>query len=547
MPFKSYPTESDYQQAWAAIVGALGAAREAVEQRLLEQEGYTNLLVADRQAAEGLVREAFAQLDLETARRGGFREVFVESLKHAVAGLSVDLRGGYATLPIAEQQIVALGQPEIVWDQSSPDGIPGNALEAAGATTVAVGDQGLAAPHLALGHERVGALVDGSAASCFEWERCIVYRDQHQAKRDSTTGALAGYEPGFVLDIIRPDTWELVVVERSTAPVRAAALPEEFRGPLRLTLRFRLTEPQVINQLEIVPFRGAENQPAAQLKRVAGNGKPVLDRAFELTRPRSVRMQQVRVETVEVALEQGRSYPTRLAHHYYEEKIENTRRRTYSIFDNPFKAGQISEQHTYEWRRIADPNATLTTVYTNPRAGTGDLFGGLLSDLGTAVGGIAGVIPGGQAIAGIANGLTSAVGAVGKYLFGGIQRQSDRVGVRENWEYFGGERYAIGLAEVTAKRTVYGAEGSTVIGPFVFKSSSRHVSVHLVKQIPDHFPEGDWVALEVSADGATWQAVGEDDVVPFEADAVTVRVTLRRPADLPMDSPLLHEVRVYTS
>lgn len=573
MRFYTYPRADDYNDAWDRIVPRMTSIRTRLTRALSDQQRYANLQLADRQAIEDSVRQGFAQLALEDAQSGSFREVVVENFSQALDGLNVDVQGGYATLPISSREDIPLGDPTVLWGQSSRDGLPGNWAETQSTTKDAdLRDQAV----VVFGNDVTSALVDQDSSTHFEYERCVVDPDQKTAVYDTRNGNVSGDVQKHVLDIISPDTWQVSIPERGDRMmVAAVGQPNQLRGtqtvssnhrgeifsaPLRLALRIPIKDSSMIaTQLVVTPYSPANQVGKASFKlaeatAVGAQGRTLLKKTFTMDRPRSLRVPDTALDYVELVFVQEKAYRTTLAHRYYEEKLvhKQSGKALFGLIN-------LGKADRYEWKRVADPNQLLGVVKTSKGSLLQNIGLGL-SDVATGVGSLMAGIGGtntGTATApkvsplGALGSTISAAGVgfgmVWKGLFGQTTKTTERIAVRDGWDIFTGERYGIGLADVQLSQVTYANTGTAVLGPFVFSQAVQYLSVHATYQLPDDIPDGNWVTFEYSSDQTTWVPIKIDEVVNYTSDKVWLRVQISRPAEALHSTPLLHEVRVYAS
>lgn len=547
MNFHTYARADEYNAAWASIVPRMLAIRSRLESKLQELQRYNNILVADRQAAENIIRQGFLQLEFEDAKRGSYREVSVEAFNSPISGVSVDEQGGYATLPVEKSERIALGSPEIVWSQSSTDSIPGNWGEAQQVTKNAnLKDTAV----VVYGNDKLDALVDGSASTHFEFERCLVDSQQSMVTYDIKNGNVSGETRKHVLDIIDPDKWEISIPEAGIR-LPVAAIKDGSRGsklnpPIRLKIRIPVADQNLAaSQLVVTPYLPSNQLGKApyKLREVVGigaTGKVLLQKVFTMDRPRSLRLPDVPLTSIELTFVQDRSYAARIAHHYYEEELVHKQKgRTFFFFST-------DKYDRYEWRRVSDETQPLGVVESRK----GSWLQNVGVSLGDAAAGVGGLLAGIPGISTVGTMVTAAGQGFAKFwgtVFGSTKKWTERQAVRDGWDIFTGERYAIGISEVALSQVDYAQTATAVLGPFIFKQDAKFISIHATYQIPDEYPVGDWIKFEYSVDQLNWTPIKLDDVGSFTGKQAWVRVSMSRPSDVVHSSPLLHEVRVYVS
>lgn len=541
LSFATFPRASDYNDAWSKISKDLNAARSKVEEKSRVQQAYDNLLVAERQGIETTVAEAFARLAATDARSGSYREVVVQNFNAPVNGLSVDTIGGYATLPVLERIPIKLGNPKIDYDQSSSWGIPGDWAESQRVTNDV---DGKLACILISGNDDTRAIVDGSAASSFEFETCTV--NANQSVISNTPNGNAGGKPVRVKDYIAPDTWSISIPDKGgTFSIVRYTDTDARVNQLKLTVTIPVLDKDVsASQVTVTPYLNqnqVESSPfdLVKIEAVGSKGRTVLSKTLTMDRKRTVRIPEAKMDSVSLTFVQSIPYNTKLGHHYY---MQHT---AYQKVKKSWFTNKTKNWDTYT--RLPNPSPTRA-LGQQDLVSDGTFIqnaGGAIGAMTQAAGGVMGQIPGREPVGAIVSGAGQAFQAIWSGLFGSSKTTSTVVGVVDGWDVFSGTRLAIGLSEVSLEEVSYVNTSSAVLGPFTFKQASRWISVHSTYQLPDEATDG--VKIEVSKDQVQWSVANQDEVLDFPCSELWVRATLTRPEENKLVSPILNEIRVYAS
>lgn len=531
MNFSTYPKADEYNEAWEEISTRLSSIRSSLEAKLVEQQRYNNLQIADRQALEDFFLRLENKVALKEAIKGSYREVRIEKFSNSISGLGYDEQGKYLTLPVQQTVNLRLGEPELLWDQSS-EGLPGSWAE----TQQVSRDKDLRVQALpVLGNAQLAAMVDISSDTHFEFERCIVDEYQDAAVYDEMNGNVIGKEKKKFLDIIAPDRWE-ISIEGTNITHRVGALPGEFKPPLKLTVRIPVIDKIIpASSLVVTPYLPSNQYGSApfRLTRVSGlgqDGRMLLDRTFTMEKVRSLKLPSTRLSQLEITFQQDVPYTTVFAHHYWEEQIVTERTGKVLFFINTGKAPR------YKWNRIQNPDQPLGIISVKKGTFIQNLASGI-ADAAVGVGGLLGPVVG-PSVAGVG----AAFGNLMDSILGKSKTTVQRTAVRDGWDIFTGKRYAIGLTDISLKRNVYNRTGTAILGPYLFDTEIKHISINASYQADDP----DKISFEYSADQESWTPIELDQVSPFVGKQVWLRVSMER-GDNDSSSPLLHEVRIYGS
>jgi hypothetical protein len=224
------------------------------------------------------------------------------------------------------------------------------------------------------------------------------------------------------------------------------------------------------------------------------------------------------IKYINFSLESGVSYvpDLGLGHHYYFRIIDKR---------SEIKIGFVSfVSHKQLTERLPNPDEGVSTGSKNNSLATVGELAGLI--LGGVVGGAIGQIAGSLLSWGSS---TSVV------------RQGDA------WDVFDGRRGVIGIKDIDISIREYAQESIIVSTPHYFVREISAVSIISTEEIPDGWDTNtEWISYEVSTDGHTWQKIvpqnrskGDSDTVFVTGTRVLVRITLKRPADKPNESPIL--------
>jgi len=528
MRFRTYPRKDEYVESWARISRLCIDIWSELEARHLNLQQANNVLALDQKAAEDWVRQAFERIDREEADRGEFREVYLVNFKSPRGNLRIDLRGGYATLPLRSETIIPISNPTIAWEASSEQGIPGNLAEILGWER-GKGNNAKVQPIVAWGDGDPVALTDNNSETHFEWERSLLDNPQQIAGND---GAMATVKEVDPFELIKPDRWTIKVPERGPKEIRVCDDRRDpgFKGPLRLVVQGDAGSEATANYLEIVPYYPKHvSAPPFLLERVesvGGTQRDLIAREYRCSRPRSIQIDPTLVSSLRVYFSQQSSYRTSFAHKYYLKRFGSDVRFLWT--GSPTYAGEVARvpavtahpdaviDNSWETELASYPNTEILNTFVYSTASK------ILLDSGVVTGNVDPLE-------------TSGVARVGS------------ADTTEDWDIFTGERYSIGIREIRLLRREFEARASAEFGPFDFDQPASYLSITSTVTIPEQFGSGDWIKLYVSSDGITWSAVVEGTIIDFPYRRAYLRVEMERPGDQQLASPLLHELRLYVS